>query len=60
MKILVLSIFALALVLPAEAGVLQFGYKHAVKPAAKVVSYPVRHPKKSAQAAGHSLKRVVF
>jgi hypothetical protein len=46
----------------AHAGVVRFGYKHVakpafnhvVKPAAKVASFPVRHPKTTAKASGHA------
>lgn len=50
-------ILGVALVSYSQAGVLKFSYKHALKPAAKVASFPVRHPKKSAHGLEHGAKK---
>lgn len=41
---------------PAQAGIV----RHGVKPAAKVATYPMRHPKKSAHAVRSAIRRVVW
>lgn len=56
MKNLISAFILAAVAVPSYAGV----FRHVVKPAAKVVSFPVVHPKKSVKAVGHGVKKAVW
>ena len=69
-NLVLVSFCALFLTVIASAGIFresrkvvassaELGYKASAK-SAKVASYPVRHPKKSAKKAAHAVKKVAY
>ena len=59
LMLLAFAVGANAGVYRASKKVIKPAYKHALKPAAKVASYPLRHPKKSGKKVAHGAKKVL-